>query len=53
MNKKISVIKPYLITMITTMIILFSIALIGEVSLLWRSEKKVAQIELSNKIFDK
>lgn len=53
MNKKISVIKPYFITMITTMIILFSTALIGEVSLLWRSEKKVAEIELSNKIFDK
>ena len=53
MNKNLSVIKPYFITMITTMIILFSTALIGEVSLLWRSEKKVAEIELSNKIFNK
>ncbi len=51
MNKK-TVISS-LVTVFVTMIIVYSIALISEVSLLWRSEKKVVKIELSKKIYNR
>lgn len=53
MNKNIPDIKPYIITMIVTITVMFSLALVGEISLMWKSEKKVVAIELSNKIFSK
>lgn len=53
MNNKTPDIRPYIVTMLVTITIMFSIALAGEISLLWKSEKKVVALELSNKIFSK
>ncbi len=51
MNKKTLI--SCIVTIVVTMTIVYSIALISEVSLLWRSEKKVVKIELSKKIYNR